>query len=296
MGGSRQLRSGSMLLALAGFGVAGCPLDERLLFEPIADGGAATADASPAGRTGSAGATGRLGSGGAADVTLGASGSGEPDSSVDAGGIAGQSGAQHGGAGNDSDGALGSGGTGDGHAGRGGCGDLDQNGVEDCVETLLKNSRFDENTSGWEPETYLHQNWDPRDGRGDGDSGALLVSNTNAIDSGAVGLTMVGSRQCLDVLRLRTYKIAAQLFIPSGQGDGHAGVNVFLYADPGCTGTFLHAYTPGFVSVADTWHVVTGEIETSPGTRSMLVRLVVSKPFALPEFEALFDNVLVRSE
>ena len=307
---SSRWRLRDALLALVGLCVARCSLDERLLLEARADAGSIGTGSTTAGGASGAGAFGRGGTSGAG-VLRGTGGQASADASADTGSAgaaeggasnAGGSGANSAGNGGSGaiDGGAGTGGAGSsgtgGITGVGGCGDLDKNGVADCMETLVRNSRFDANANDWAPEPALEQRWDPRDSSGGSDSGALSILNANKIDTSQIGLTMVGSSQCVEVVRLRKYTLAAQLLIPSRQGDGYAGINVFLYADPGCTGTFLHGYTPVLVDGPGVWHSVSGEIETSPGTRSMLVRLVASKPFAQPSFQVLFDNVLVHSE
>jgi hypothetical protein len=197
-----------------------------------------------------------------------------------------------------SGGALGSGGSSNagsgGLAGAGGCWDADLAG-ERCGANLVKNSRFDQSASNWEPETKLFQHWDPRDRRGGADSGALSIVNANVIDGGTVGLTMVGSWQCLEVAGNATYALGARLFIPGRQGAGYAAVNIWAYADPGCTGAFLDAISSAFVSEVDAWHFAQAEFETSPATRSLLVRLVAVKPFSQLSLEVLFDDIALRS-
>ena len=303
------LRTQGAALALASILLVDCSLDDRTLLASGAVGGSAgLLSSGTGGQTHSAiggqtdgansGGTGAVGSTGAeAGLDSSSRGTGgDPGAagSVGAGGDTSSGGS--GAAGNAGDGGSAGSGGGGGDASSGTCGDLDDNGIQDCAETLLRNFGFHTDASAWVAEPRAEQRWDPTDARSGIASGALSVVNVNRIDTREIGYTMVGSGQCLDVAPLRTYVLGALLRIPRDQGEGHAGMNVFLYADPGCTGTFLHAYTPILVSEADTWRATRGEFETSAGTRSVHVRLVTSKPFAQSSFGALFDSLLLRSE
>jgi hypothetical protein len=300
MQSSRQTERGGAALALVFAAFCACSLDSRTLLEAPAAGGVSGTSAGAGGNSGG-GSSSQFGGTGSGAGNSGASGSGgstNRDSGKDA---RSDSNAGEGGSGA----VAGSGGTngvsgGNGDASDGpsssGCGDLDKNGVQDCTEPLLRNSRFDTDATGWKAEPNVEQLWDFRDSTGAAGSGALSLTNTNVVDTDLMGMTMVGSQQCLDVDALRKYKVAALIFIPDGQGEGNAGINVFLYSGPGCTRTLLHAYTPVLRGEVGVWDGVAGTVETSPATQSMLVRLVASKPFSQTSFKASFDNVLVRPD
>jgi hypothetical protein len=92
------------------------------------------------------------------------------------------------------------------------------------------------------------------------------------------------------------YSVGARLFIPEHSGSAYAAINVWAYAGVACTGTFLAAVTPAFVGPVNGWQAASAAIETTPATRSLLVRLVAIKPLAQPSLEVLFDDVLLRSD
>jgi hypothetical protein len=286
-------------LALVLFGA--CTLDSRTLLEARSAGGVSgTGSSGAAGELGASGSNTQFGGTGAGAGSNGGTGSGGANGTGGRGGRA-DSGSDSATEGSGGTGGSGSGGvsgvTGDAgiDANAGGCSDVDDNGVEDCRETLLKNPRFDVDASDWQAEPNAQQRWDSEDGRGATGSGALSLVNANLVQTELQGMTMVGSQQCLDVDALRKYTLGAQIFIPDNQGVGYAGINVFLYSGRGCTRTLLHAYTPVKWGEVGLWDGVAGTIETSPATQSMLVRLVTSKPFSQASFKALFDNVLVRA-
>lgn len=214
-----------------------------------------------------------------------------------ASGAAGQSRGGQAGANSSAGGALGLGG--DDSAGSAGappvlpCGDLDHNAVDDCQETLVHNSRFDTDLSDWLPEDQLAATWDARNARGGVGSGSLLLSNIAAVVS-VPGAVMVGAEQCIPVTGGASYELAARVLIPSGQGAGEAGFNLWVFADAGCATAFLGAETLTTTASGQAWALVEGQVKMPVEAQSMTVRLVVAKPFIQQQLNALFDDVLIR--
>lgn len=275
-------------LVLVSFTLAGCPVDERTLSPGTGNHGGTTNGGSSSGtgnRSGQSG-TGDTGNGGAEPM-----GDGGMNSSAGE-----DSGAGKGGSGSGSGGSSGGGGSNGsgGSNGAGGCGDLDQDGVQDCEQTLAQNSRFMTDTADWQAEPTLKQSWDQRNARSDETSGALKVRNENVGEG--EGWMLSGSRQCLAAEGGKGYLLAASTFIPGGQGAGSAGVAVWFFGSDDCAANSIGNITLQLVSGTDTWLPAQGTVQAPGGTRSMHVRLVTSKPFAQPSLEALFDDVLVREE
>jgi hypothetical protein len=289
----------AIALGLVLFGA--CTLDSRTLLEaPGAGGVSGNGSSGAAGELGGSGSSTQSGGTGAGAGSHGGTGSSGASGTGGSGSDSrsdSATGDDSGGAGSSSGSGGVSGAAGDAgiDANTGGCGDVDDNSVQDCTETLLKNARFDIDASNWQAEPNAQQRWDSEDGRGATGSGALSLVNANLIQTDLEGMTMVGSQQCLDVDASRKHTLGAQIFIPDNQGQGYAGINVFLYSGRGCTRTLLHAYTPVLWGEVGLWDGIAGTVETSPATQSMLVRLVTSKPFSQASFKALFDNVLVRA-
>jgi hypothetical protein len=285
-----------------GLSLSACPVDDRSLSAPSSSSSSgAESLSSQAGELGEAGDFpilngGRPGVGSDAGGTAGggsggAAGSAAAGAASAGGGAGGSSG---GGSGGGAGGSGGSGGGGGGDYGAGGCGDLDHDSVQDCTETLVKNSRFMTDGSSWTAEPTLSQRWDNRNARPDQTSGALAVKNTNVAQG--EGNMLSGSTQCITAEGDRSYVLAARAFIPSGQGAGSAGIGVWFYADEGCKDFFISSATSELVSQADAWLLAQSVVVAPSATRAILVRLVSSKPFAQPSLEVLFDDVLVRPQ
>jgi hypothetical protein len=175
----------------------------------------------------------------------------------------------------------------------GACGDLDKNGVDDCSETLIQNSRFDMDDSYWAAEALALSSWDAQNANAGTGSGSLLIANQAPVDP-AAGSFMTGAHQCLQINGNAGYVVAVRVMIPGGQGTGAAGVNLQIFGADNCAGTFLTAETVDTSEEVDTWSVVKGEVQMPSAARSVWVRLVVSKPFAQATLRALFDDILVR--
>jgi hypothetical protein len=285
---SSSSRNRLTVVMLAAVLVAGsCAIDERDLSE--------TPALSAAGRASSSGSAGApelaqagqpvadMGSGSSAGFGGVSSGAGEPN----------VAGSPNGGLDSRGGSTAGDAGSGGSPTAAGPCGDIDQNGVDDCSETLVANARFDSDLSHWDAEQLETQSWDARNAGPEPNSGALLVSNTAPVATG-LGSYMAGAHQCVQVTADVGYEVAARVLIPGGQGGGVAGVNLQFFDTDGCQGDFLGAETVGTTADVDAWRVVLAEVKAPSAARSMWLRLVASKPFPEPQLDALFDDVLVR--
>ncbi|MEI9941171.1 MAG: hypothetical protein WDO69_28470 [Pseudomonadota bacterium] len=299
---TRVLASRPLLwLCLLPLAALQCTLDERPLNHsdsavdaPTWAGAAGAESESLAGEGGSSdGFAGRLGGAGMVGDAAGAATSFGGKPPVDAGGngaiinggAAGASGAV-------SDAAGGAAGSDTPFAGP--CGDIDHDAVDDCEETLLLDSRFDADLTHWVAGPNLVQAWDPRDARSLTSSGSIFV--TNQVPIAAVDAwVMAGTEQCVSVTERVEYELAARVMIPNGQGLGEAGLNLYVFAGDGCSGVFLGGLTPGLTAKRGGWVVVDGQVEMPLAARSMVVRLVTSKPFTQATLSAFFDDVLVRA-
>jgi hypothetical protein len=291
----RSSPNGLVLVTLiAACAVCSCQVDERTLSMTTAGamsgGFGSTDDAGGAGASDPGGSTGDSSLGG----TSGASGAAGTVAITIGGGTGGNGGSGGHAAGGSSVGGASAGSSGAG--GSGGqlpCGDIDQDKVDDCVETLVQNSRFDSDLSYWFAEPLEAQTWDSRNARAGMGSGSILVSNMAPVAS-APGSFMVGAHQCLQVTAGAIYEMAVRVLIPGQQGGGEAGINVEVFGADDCAGSFLEAQTVASTMDVDSWLVVQGELEVPSTARSMWVRLVAIKPFAQTALGALFDDVLVR--
>lgn len=249
-----------------------------------------------AGDTGTAGTDSAEGGNAGSSPTGGTQGAG-----TDSGGSAGMAG---GGAGGSAAGTGDTGGTGGGTGGSAGdggsggapfespCGDLNDNRVDDCSETLLQNSRFDSAVTGWQPEGSLQQAWATTNARPTTGSGSLSLVNGSYIAGSAV-VAGQGSDQCLLAWGDDTYELGARMLIKGTQASVSAAVDLVFYGSDGCQGSVLGGKTAARTDVVGSWQAARGIVKIPAGTRSVNVRLTISKPLGLQaSVEALFDDVL----
>ena len=173
------------------------------------------------------------------------------------------------------------------------CGDLNENGVDDCQETLVKNSRFDATVTGWAAEPDTTQVWEASNASGESGSGSLRLSSSIPMLQ-AVGATAAGSRQCIPVKPDDVYDLAARVKLGDAQTVGSAaGVNAWLFDDANCEGNLVRGTFMLSGGVVGSWTVLKGNLWIPGGVHSMSVRLVAIKPFVQPALSASFDDVLV---
>jgi hypothetical protein len=294
--------------------ITGCPIDERTLDFGFAVGsanhGEGGGDPSFGGEGGTSGAQDAGGGGeqaaplgGAAGMNGGALNGGARNGGAPAaeggeasGGASGNSAAGSASGG----GSSGSGAQNGGAAGNGGnpnlgpCGDINLNGVEDCDETLVSNANFKQEVAEWSAEANVNQVWSANDARGKADSGSLVV--TSVKPGQAEGWSIAGTGQCVSANGGETYEIGARAQIPGGQAEGRATINLAIFGNDACQGTFLTSTTPALLAATGDWHVLNGTAKMPPATRSFYLRLAAEKPNAQPSLEVHFDDVLVRKK
>jgi hypothetical protein len=176
--------------------------------------------------------------------------------------------------------------------------------VEPGCETLVKNAGFTSNVASWVAEPVgMTEGWQDSDANDNHGSGSLVVMNLNyKIDEEAIGGSNGGAaRQCIPVSPSTTYDLAADIFIPAGQGMGFEGdytsvatLSVFYYEGADCAGRSLTNFNSPGVSKTDEWVHVEGSTVAPKESRSMAVRLATLKPFRQIMFAAYFDNVFVQ--
>jgi len=177
--------------------------------------------------------------------------------------------------------------------------------VETGCETLVKNAGFGSNVASWSAEPLgISEGWLHADAMEDPDSGSIVIMNLNYKEDAeaATGTNGGGARQCVPVTAGQIYDLAADVFIPSGQGAGFQGVqytsvatlSAFYYDDGACSGRSTSNFTSTPVDKTDEWVHVEGSSTAPKESHSMAVRLATLKPFRQIMFEAHFDNVFVK--
>lgn len=292
--------------------LAGCPTDPRELEFGAGHGSSNGLGPPTAGRAGAGAGSPPLADAGEASVptggtspVAGAGGGGVPSAPVggdDAGGeppvtggslSGGSAGATGGGgatAGGGGAAGGGSGGTGGGSLDGGPCGDLDQNGVQDCDETVALNARFDSTATSWLADPGVTQVWRAEDARGSATSGALGVTFTTSGTTSSWALAAAG--QCQAAWSDDTFVVGARVLVPQGQAGGRGQLELAYFDNDGCTGTVLSSQTAAFSSQVGAWQALHKKVTAPPGTRSLLLRLAAVKPGMQPSLEVRFDDVL----
>jgi hypothetical protein len=101
----------------------------------------------------------------------------------------------------------------------------------------------------------------------------------------------------LEVTGKQLVTVYANAFVDAGQDpNGHAEVDVFFFDAAACSGALSASFvTPQPLDAeTDTWLSLKAGAVSGEYTKSVLVKLGVSKPFSAPSFSARFDNVLVK--
>ena len=183
-----------------------------------------------------------------------------------------------------------------------GCVDLDQNGVGDCEETLVKNADFEADVSDWTAEQDTLIELDTHDAWGVGGTpGSALVSSIGVLDPNSENAVLRAASQCVAVGGMQLVTVYANAFVESGQSDptGRAQVVVFFFDGDNCTGAFTNSFTtpqPLNTDGIDTWLTLKAGSVTGLSTQSILVKLGLSRAYSAESFRARFDNVLVRAQ
>jgi hypothetical protein len=176
----------------------------------------------------------------------------------------------------------------------GACGDLDQNGVQDCDETVARNPRFDASAEDWLADPGVTQVWQAEDARGKAGSGSLAITFTTP--GGSTGWALAAAGQCLPAWGEDTYEVGARAQVASGQSGGQAELDVAFFGNDGCLGSLLGSKALSPVTRTGVWQPLKGSLELPAGTRSVLLRLAAAKPGAQPSLEVHFDDVLFRKK
>ena len=244
------------------------------------------------GGAGSVGGGGVAGTGGAGSSGGAGAGSGGGSEAAGAGGAS----SGGGGAGRGGGGGAGSAGqAGSGVAGA--CPDLDQDGIADCLETLVANAGFDDGVTNWTAAPGSTVSWTSVDGTSNPASGAIAVTNVDTNPNEAVnGWVTTAVSQCIPVNAGATYEVALQAQLTPGQGSGWVGFILNSYLTANCAGSPLSfPFLSPEITATGAWQTISGTTTQVPlGVVSAALQLVVAKPPAQTSLEGLFDNVLVR--
>lgn len=147
---------------------------------------------------------------------------------------------------------------------------------------------FDVDSDGWVTEPGVQQSWQRRDARNSPRSGALLVSSTLIGDSSDYWTG--ASTQCVPVTEGENYGLDLDIFIPLQDTTGGAGAAILYTNADACEGLMLNLTTLTS-SALGTWKHGRAALAAPAGTKSALLRLLVTKISDGPSYQASFDNV-----
>lgn len=176
--------------------------------------------------------------------------------------------------------------------------------VEPGCETMIANAGFGADTDGWKEEPLdIVIGWDEEDATGSEASGSIAV--VNAVLGRADGISASGAAQCLPATPGTIYDMAADVFVPTGQGQGYeektylgrAGLSILFWPNENCARTeqsLVPSFQTNLVELPDAWSRVEGSAKAPDLAKSMSVRVLTVKDFRQYTFKALFDNILVQ--
>lgn len=161
------------------------------------------------------------------------------------------------------------------------------------------NPDFKRDVDGWLPEQGATMAWDEQNATTDLPSGSALITASGTVDPNALGSALRAASQCLNVTGQQLVTVYANAFIDRTEdSNGHAEVDVFFFDSADCSGEFGISFsTPQPLDAAvDTWLDLKAGAVSGASTRSVLVKLAISRPFRAPSFGARFDNVLLKAQ
>jgi len=177
-----------------------------------------------------------------------------------------------------------------------GCLDLDEDGVADCDETLIQNATFKTDVDAWHADGEAQLKWDERNAAADLPSGSALIDATGAAAPGADGTAPQSASQCSKVNGKRLVTVYANAFVDAGQ-TAQARVDVQFFDNDTCAGGYAASFSTPQPLDAESgkWLALKAGSVSSESTKSVLVRLVVSRPLDEASVQASFDNVLLKA-
>jgi len=179
-----------------------------------------------------------------------------------------------------------------------GCTDLDEDGTPDCEQTLIENATFASTVAPWTSDAEAELVWDEHNAANDLPSGSALLSVMGAATPGAQGAALHSASQCLSVTGKQLVTVYANALVDSDQAlGGEAQVDVLFFDSRACAGAYVTSFsTPQPLDAANgEWLALKAGAISGANTKSVLVKLTVSRPFDAASFQAYFDNVLLKA-
>ena len=167
---------------------------------------------------------------------------------------------------------------------------LNADATEDCAQTLVMNSQFPEDVSGWTRTlSGGPASWQSNDALDNSASGSLRLTNNRS----DISRQFVGRGTCIAVSPSTDYTVFANYRIPDqGPSTPQAGFGYFLYDNATCEGSFAGlGYSARMAGTAD-WAEQSYSFSTGATTGSIVLLLTLDKIEAAAAY-AEFDNILL---
>jgi len=179
-----------------------------------------------------------------------------------------------------------------------GCTDLDEDGTPDCEQTLIENATFASDVAPWTAEADAELSWDEHNAAHDLPSGSALLRVTGSATSEAQGAALQSASQCLSITGKQLVTVYANALVAADQpSHGQARVDVLFFDSRACASAYVSSFsTPQpLAAVNGEWLALKAGAISGANTKSVLVKLTVSRPFDAASFQAYFDNVLLKT-
>ena len=174
------------------------------------------------------------------------------------------------------------------------CPDLDNNGTDDCQETLALNPSFNADAEKWKAESEASATWDSYDGTAQLNSGSILIEN-KAPASTSEGQVTKTATQCIPLTGGHSYVVLAQMYIQGNMVRGYGLLSGYFFDGEDCDGTVLLTGISPQNGTISSWRTLGVTLAAPAPARSLLLGLGVSRRTDDAEpFSARFDNVLVK--
>lgn len=169
-----------------------------------------------------------------------------------------------------------------------GCADLDTDGVSDCAVTLLANSTFKVDVSGWAAKPEAALEWARSNALADSPPGSASLT-TSATRGSAI--------QCVPLVGQQLVIAYANTFIEQASPAGtQTLLEVSFFDEPGCFGERYRSFETPPANAAADWLTVHAGALTEPTTQSVELALVaVREPTTTGTVRCYFDNVLLKT-
>jgi cysteine-rich repeat protein len=179
-----------------------------------------------------------------------------------------------------------------------GCDEFCFDELEPCAtspENVVSNALFDRDIDDWSGMNELGVSgaFDRRSARGTQRSGSLAVTlELEQAAEGRVTRVSAAAFQCIDLPERTDYELSAYYLVDDrGPDSAAANLALFYFGEEDCGGETVAQWNSPESIGQGSWGIITETLATPRNTRSLLLRLAVSKKFSDAAATVLFDGV-----